>query len=98
MAQADSGGGGSGARTRKSLRLPRLHPLLGLGLALASALVLVYGIWLQPPGYHPFDPNPGWWRWFLNPQPPKELRELTWRPLAAPAAGWAPRALPTASS
>ena len=52
MAQANSGGGGSGARTRKSLRLPRLHPLLGLGLALASALVLVYGIWLQPPGYH----------------------------------------------
>ena len=72
--------------------------MLGLGLALASALILVYGIWLQPPGYHPFDPNPGWWRWFLNPQPPKELRELTWRPLASPAAGWAPRALPTASA
>ena len=28
----------------------------------------------------------------------QELRELTWRPLAAPAAGWAPRALPTAIS
>ena len=68
------GRGWIGCATRKSLRLPRLHPLLGLGLALASALVLVYGIWPQPPGYHPFDPNPGWWRWFLNRSRPGAAR------------------------